>query len=95
MVQYFDAVDYNRLLFNPQLQEMADVLSEHLTQDSQVKLYRGTVLTILKKCGEELPLDVSEQVTSKSPCTYKVLDNICNSIKFSGRIANEFPTLCG
>ena len=44
------------------MQEMADVLSEHLTQDSQMKLYRGTVLTILKKCGEELPLDVNEQV---------------------------------
>ena len=41
---------------------MADVLSEHLTEDSQVKLYRGTVLTILKKCGEELPLDVDEKV---------------------------------
>ena len=39
------------------------MLAEHLTQDAQVKLYRGTVLTILKKCGEELPLDVDEQVT--------------------------------
>jgi hypothetical protein len=44
------------------MQEMADILSEHLTQDAQVKLYRGTVLTILKKCGDELLLDVSEQV---------------------------------
>lgn len=41
---------------------MADVLAEHLTLDTQVKLYRGTVLNILKKGGDELPLDVDEQV---------------------------------
>ena len=41
---------------------MCSDLVEHLTQDSQVKLYRGTVLTILNKCGAELPLEVSEQV---------------------------------
>ena len=46
-----------------EMQEMSDVLAEHLIQDAQVKLYRGTVLTILKKCGEELPLNVDEQVT--------------------------------
>ena len=44
------------------LQDMSEVLVEHLTQDAQVKLYRGTVLTILKKCGEELPLDVDRRV---------------------------------
>ena len=41
---------------------MADVLTEHLTLGTQVKLYRGTVLNILKKGGDELPLDVDEQV---------------------------------
>ena len=41
---------------------MADVLTEHLTLDTQVKLYRGTVLNILNKGGDELPLDVNEQV---------------------------------
>ena len=41
---------------------MSEVLAEHLTQDAQVKLYRGTVLTILKKGGDELPLDVDESV---------------------------------
>ena len=44
------------------LQEMAGVLAEHLTEDAQVKLYRGTVLTILKKGGDELPLSVNEEV---------------------------------
>ena len=38
------------------------MLTEHLTLDTQVKLYRGTVLTILRKGGEELPLYVDEQV---------------------------------
>ena len=38
------------------------MLTEHLTLDTQVKLYRGTVLSILKKGGDELPLDVDEQV---------------------------------
>ena len=36
---------------------MAGVLVEHLTLDTQVKLYRGTVLTVLEKCGEELEVD--------------------------------------
>lgn len=44
------------------LQELAGVLAEHLTLDTQVKLYRGTVLTILQKGGKELPLDVDEKV---------------------------------
>ena len=38
------------------------MLSEHLTLDTQVKLYRGTVLNILKKGGDELPLNVDEEV---------------------------------
>ena len=44
------------------VQEMAKVLAEHLTEDTQVKLFRGTVLTILKKCGEELHLEVGDEV---------------------------------
>ena len=38
-------------------QEMAGALVEHLTADTQMKLYRGTVLTVLEKCGEELIID--------------------------------------
>ena len=36
---------------------MAGALVEHLTTDTQMKLYRGTVLTVLEKCGEELEID--------------------------------------
>ena len=36
---------------------MAGALVEHLTTDTQMKLYRGTVLTVLEKCGEELEVD--------------------------------------
>ena len=49
-------------LLSSAIQEMSEVLAEHLTQDAQVKLYRGTVLTILKKGGEELLVDVDRQV---------------------------------
>ena len=45
------------------IQEMSEVLAENLTQDVQVKLYRGTVLTILQRGGDELPLDVEESVS--------------------------------
>ena len=45
------------------MQEMSEVLVEHLTQDTQVKLYRGTVLTILQKGGSELPLDIDKSVS--------------------------------
>ena len=31
---------------------------EHLTTDTQMKLYRGTVLTILEKSGKDLDIDV-------------------------------------
>ena len=33
------------------------MLVEHLTTDTQMKLYRGTVLVVLEKCGEELEID--------------------------------------
>ena len=36
---------------------MAGTLVEHLTTDTQMKLYRGTVLTVMEKCGEELRID--------------------------------------
>ena len=36
---------------------MAGTLVEYLTTDTQMKLYRGTVLTVLEKCGEELEID--------------------------------------
>ena len=39
-------------------QEMAGALVEHLTSDTQMELYRGTVLTVLEKCGEQLDIDV-------------------------------------
>lgn len=36
---------------------MAGALVEYLTTDTQMKLYRGTVLTVFKKCREELQVD--------------------------------------
>ena len=39
------------------MQDMAGTLVEYLTTDTQMKLYRGTVLTVLEKCGEELEID--------------------------------------
>ena len=38
---------------------MAGTLVEYLATDTQMKLYRGTVLTVLEKCGEELEIDDS------------------------------------
>ena len=35
---------------------------EHLTTDTQMKLYRGTVLTVLEKCGEDLDIDMQVPV---------------------------------
>ena len=43
------------------IQEMAGALVEHLTTDTQMKLYRRTVLTVLEKCSEDL--DVDDQVS--------------------------------
>ena len=40
---------------------MAGTLVEYLTTDTQMKLYRGTVLTIMEKCGEELKIDLQVQ----------------------------------
>jgi hypothetical protein len=36
---------------------MAEALVEYLTTDTQMKLYRGTVLTVMEKCGEDLEID--------------------------------------
>ena len=48
---------------------MAGALVEHLTTDTQMKLYRGTVLTVLEKCGEEL--EINDQVYYIMPCRYE------------------------
>ena len=52
-------------------QDMAGTLVEYLTTDTQMKLYRGTVLTIMEKCGEELKIDL--QVQKSILCTYMQL----------------------
>jgi hypothetical protein len=39
-------------------QEMGGALAEHLTSDIQMKLYRGTVLTVLEECKGELDIDM-------------------------------------
>ena len=36
---------------------MAGALVEYLTTDTQMKLYRGTVKTVLEKCEEQLEVD--------------------------------------
>ena len=55
----------------PCAQDMAETLVEYLTTDTQMKLYRGTVLTIMEKCGEELKIDL--QVQKSILCTYMPL----------------------
>ena len=44
------------------LQYMCDVLSPHLVHDAQVKLYRGTVLSILYCCQGEMERHLDTQV---------------------------------
>ena len=46
---------------------MAGTLVEYLTTDTQMKLYRGTVLTIMEKCGEELKFDPQVQKIYYAP----------------------------
>lgn len=69
---------------------MADVLAEHLTEDAQVKLYRGTVLTILKEGGDKLPLTVDEQVELlvSSAC------HTCTHVNYEMCVSTLTATLC-
>ena len=62
-------------------QEMAGALVEHLTTDTQMKLYRGTVLTVLKKCGEEVEID--DQVYYIMLCMKPILYTFHSGGQFS------------
>ena len=44
-------------------QEMSGALAEYLTTDIQMKLYRGTVLTVLEKCNGETGYRYAGNVT--------------------------------
>ena len=48
------------------VQEMTGALVEYLTTDTQMKLYRGTVVTIYDNCREELEVD--DQVLLSYTC---------------------------
>ena len=41
---------------------LSDVLTKYFTEDSQMKLYRGTVKVIMKRGKSKIPLDVSHSV---------------------------------
>ena len=54
-------------------QEMSGALAEYLTTDIQMKLYRGTVLTILEKCNGELDIDMQVMYDNLHACYYSYI----------------------
>ena len=49
-------------------QKMSGALAEYLTTDIQMKLYRGTVLTVLEKCNRELDVDMQVMYDNLHAC---------------------------
>ena len=47
---------------------MSGALAEYLTTDIQMKLYRGTVLTVLEKCNGELDIDMQVMYDNLDAC---------------------------